>query len=61
MLVSGNKMYALYARFRIAVNFPDLKMMGANSFFKIMCAPDAIEGALMLAAGAIKSTEGADF
>jgi len=33
MRVSDNKMYALYARFRIAVNFPDLKMMGANSFF----------------------------
>ncbi len=54
MLVSGNKVYALYARFRIAINFPDLKMMGANSFFKIMCAPDAIEGALMAAAGHMK-------
>lgn len=52
MLVSGKKVYALYARFRIAINFPDLKMMGENSFFKIMCAPDAIEKALMLAAGA---------
>lgn len=56
MLVSGNKVYALYARFRIAINFPDLKMMGANSFFKIMCAPDAIEEALMLAAGSKKIT-----
>ncbi|MFN2128359.1 MAG: hypothetical protein ACK2TU_10925 [Anaerolineales bacterium] len=51
MLVSGNQVYALYARFRIAINFPDLKMMGANSFFKIMCAPDEIEKALTLAAG----------
>lgn len=51
MLVSGKKVYALYARFRIAINFPDLKMMGDNSFFKIMCAPDAIEEMLMLAAG----------
>jgi hypothetical protein len=51
MLVSGDKVYALYARFRIAINFPDLKMMGDNSFFKIMCAPDAIEAALMVAAG----------
>ncbi|WP_455199001.1 hypothetical protein [Kaarinaea lacus] len=51
LLVSGNQVYALYARFRIAINFPDLKMMGANSFFKIMCAPDEIEQALMLAAG----------
>ncbi len=51
MLVSGRKVYALYARFRIAINFPDLKMMGDNSFFKIMCAPDEIEEALTLAAG----------
>jgi len=51
ILVSNKKVYALYARFRIAINFPDLKMMGSNSFFKIMCAPDAIEEALMAAAG----------
>ena len=51
MLVSGDKVYALYARFRIAINFPDLAMMGDNSFFKIMCAPDAIEEALTAAAG----------
>lgn len=56
MLVSGNKVYALYARFRIAINFPDLKMMGDNSFFKIMCAPDAIEKSLIRAAGG-KSAE----
>ncbi|WP_455217112.1 hypothetical protein [Kaarinaea lacus] len=57
MLVSGNQVYALYARFRIAINFPDLKMMGANSFFKIMCAPDEIEKALILAAGGKIITE----
>jgi len=61
MLVSGKKVYALYARFRIAINFPDLKMMGDNSFFKIMCAPDAIEEALMLAAGTEKSSDDDDF
>ena len=51
MLVSGRKVYALYARFRIAINFPDLKMVGDNSFFKIMCAPDEIEEALTYASG----------
>ncbi len=51
MLVSGGKVYALYARFRIAINFPDLKMMGANSFMKIMCAPKAIKQALISASG----------
>jgi hypothetical protein len=61
MLVSGKRVYALYARFRIAINFPDLKMMGDNSFFKIMCAPDAIEKALTLAAGGKKSTDDDDY
>lgn len=51
MLVSGNKVYALSARFRIAINFPDLSMMGSNSFMNIMGAPDAIRTALAAAAG----------
>lgn len=46
VLVSGNKVFALYARFRIAINFPDLSMMGANSFMNIMAAPEAIRTAL---------------
>ena len=51
ILVSGNKAYALYARFRIAESFPDLSMMGANSFMNIMSAPEAIRKALVQAAG----------
>lgn len=51
MLVSDGKVYALSARFRIAINFPDLSMMGSNSFMSIMASPDAIRRALMLAAG----------
>jgi hypothetical protein len=46
ILVSGNKVYALYARFRIAINFPDLSMMGKNSFMNIMKTPDAIRDTL---------------
>jgi hypothetical protein len=46
VLVSGNKVYAQYARFRIAINFPDLSMMGQNSFMNIMKTPDAIRNAL---------------
>ncbi len=46
VLVSGNKVYALYARFRIAIDFPDLSMMGKNSFMNIMKAPEAIRHAL---------------
>jgi hypothetical protein len=46
VLVSDNKVYALYARFRIAIDFPDLSMMGTHSFMNIMKTPDAIRDAL---------------
>ena len=46
VLVSGNKVYALYARFRIAINFPDLSMMGNHSFMNIMKTPNAIRDVL---------------
>lgn len=45
LLVTGGEVVALHAKFRIAVNFPDLSMMGSHSFMNIRCAPDAIEGA----------------
>jgi hypothetical protein len=51
MLVRGSDVEALHARFRIAINFPDLSMMGANSFMNIMPSPDAIMEALTLGAG----------
>ncbi|MBE9567727.1 MAG: hypothetical protein IMF14_03455, partial [Proteobacteria bacterium] len=51
ILVTGEDIEALHARFRIAMNFPDLSMMGDNSFMNIMPSPDAIEEALAKAAG----------
>ncbi len=48
VLVSGNKVYALYARFRIAIDFPDLSMMGKNSFMNIMKTPEAIREVLQM-------------
>ncbi|MGP1675955.1 MAG: hypothetical protein ACTS6J_02225 [Burkholderiales bacterium] len=51
ILVADNKVYALYARFRIAISFPDLSMMGANSFMNIMSAPEAMRTALALTVG----------
>ena len=51
ILVSDNKVSALYARFRIAISFPDLSMMGPNSFMNIMKAPEAMRKALALTAG----------
>ncbi len=46
LLVSGKDVLALHAKFRIAQSFPELSMVGENSFFSIMCAPGEIEEAL---------------
>lgn len=54
ILVSDNKVFAQYARFRIAASFPDLSMMGANSFMNIMKSPEAIREALALTVGGKK-------
>lgn len=51
ILVTGEDIEALHARFRIAINFPDLSMMGANSFMNIMPTPDAIKASLTETAG----------
>jgi hypothetical protein len=51
VLVSGKFVYHLYARFRIAINFPDLSMMGDNSFMNIVESPEAIKKALTKVAG----------
>jgi len=51
ILVTGNDIEALHARFRIAMDFPDLSMMGDHSFMNIMPSPDAIEAALTKAVG----------
>jgi hypothetical protein len=53
ILVSGNKVYHLYARFRIAISFPDLSMMGSNSFMSIMSAPGAIKDSLTAAVAGV--------
>ncbi len=54
ILVTDNNVIAQYARFRIAVSFPDLSMMGANSFMNIMKSPEAIREALALTVGGKK-------
>ncbi len=51
ILVNGKEAEALHARFRIAINFPDLAMMGDNSFMNIMASPDAIRDVLVAVAG----------
>ncbi len=54
IVVSDGTAYALYARFRIAINWPHLPMVASETgatFFSIMCAPGAIEEALIKASG----------
>ena len=51
IIIKNGSVNALFAEFRIAMNFPDLSMMGDNSFASIMCAPESILEALTLAAG----------
>lgn len=46
VLVEGKKVIALHMRFRAAVHFPDLKMMGSKSFMTLMPSPSAIEDVL---------------
>ncbi|MEE8339550.1 MAG: hypothetical protein V3R56_05355 [Xanthomonadales bacterium] len=46
VLVNGTQVEALHMRFRMAVHFPDLSMMGKHGFTKLMSAPGAIQDAL---------------
>lgn len=46
VLVAGNDVEALHMRFRMAVHYPDLIMMGSHGFTKLMSSPGAIESAL---------------
>ncbi|HEY5602911.1 MAG TPA: hypothetical protein VIM41_07385 [Gammaproteobacteria bacterium] len=57
IVIAGNKVYALPAEFRIAISFPDLSMIGSNSFASIMCAPDAIQTALTYGSGGKKESD----
>ena len=54
IVVSDGTAYALFARFRIAINWPHLPMMASETgatFMNIMCSPGAIEEALIEASG----------
>ena len=46
VLVEGGKVQAMHMRFRMAVHFPDLSMMGKHSFMTLVPSPKAIEKAL---------------
>ena len=54
IVVSDGTAYALFARFRIAINWPHLPMMASETgatFMSIMCSPGAIEEALIQGSG----------
>lgn len=46
VLISGDEVRSLAGKFRIALSFPDLTMMGKGSFMEISDAPDAIKESL---------------
>jgi hypothetical protein len=46
ILVDDKNVEALHMRFRMAVHFPDLSMMGKHGFTKLMSSPGATEDAL---------------
>ncbi|MCP4048847.1 MAG: hypothetical protein GY732_22975, partial [Gammaproteobacteria bacterium] len=46
VLIVGNNVEALHMRFRMAVHYPDLIMMGSHGFTKLISSPGAVESAL---------------
>lgn len=51
MMVQDNEVIALPGRYRIAVFFPDTRMVGKHGFTKIMSSPGGIKKALEAASG----------
>lgn len=51
LMVSGKRVLALHMRFRMAVHFPGLSMMGEHSFMKLRPSPKKIEQVLRVVAG----------
>ena len=63
ILVYGDQVEALYGRFRIALSWPHLPMIASDTgatFFSIMCAPGAIEDALIAIAGGSRKKSGSE-
>jgi len=60
ILVDGDEVMALNGKFRIAINWPSLSMMGSNSFMSISSAPDDIKDALTAVANNKKIEKDSD-
>ncbi len=61
ILVRGGEVLALHPHFRLAINFPDLHMFGANSFGKLMDLPYEYEEYFIKAIGATWPPPGQDW
>lgn len=61
ILVDGNKVLALHAHFRLAINFPDLRMFGKHSFGKLMDLPYQYEEYFTRTVGGQWPPEGQDW
>lgn len=57
IMVDGNKILAMHARFRIAVYFSDLKMFGKHGFGKLFSTPAAYQKAFNKVSGGDKQQE----
>ncbi|OOC48956.1 hypothetical protein [Thioalkalivibrio versutus] len=51
IMVRGGEVEALHMRFRKALHFPDLRMLGDNSFMRLRSSPGALEETLKAVAG----------
>lgn len=58
IMVNGNKVIAMHPHFRLAINFPDLKMFGKNSFGQLMDLPYVYEEFFTQAVGGKWPPEG---
>ena len=57
IMVDGNKIIALHARFRIAAYFYDLKMFGPHGFGKLFSTPTAYNKAFTKVSGGTQQVQ----
>ncbi len=60
LLVRNGEVSALHMRYRMALHFPDLSMMGKHSFMTLMPSPDAIGKILKVVAEGVSDVADSD-
>lgn len=53
IMVDGDRVFTMHPHFRLAINFPDLRMFGKNSFGQLMDLPYIYEEFLIQLAGGV--------